>query len=158
MYFQVKFFSQVHIWYFYQLFGHVVSSTMRLIMQQVELHLSISQMLYLALFLCILHHSNIQMIYDNLFWCAVFSLSVVSDSLQHHGLQPARLLCPWGFFRQKYQSELPCPPPGILPNPGIEAWFPALWVDSSPSESPRKPLLFLDILHTPMYRLYIVVP
>ena len=27
----------------------------------------------------------------------VFSHSVVSDSLQPHGLWPARLLCPWGF-------------------------------------------------------------
>ena len=27
--------------------------------------------------------------------CAVFSCSVVSDSLRPHGLQPARLLCPW---------------------------------------------------------------
>ena len=25
-----------------------------------------------------------------------------------------------GFFRQKYWSELPCPPPGTLPDPGIE--------------------------------------
>ena len=25
-----------------------------------------------------------------------------------------------GFFRQEYQSGLPCPPPGNLPNPGIE--------------------------------------
>ena len=28
--------------------------------------------------------------------------SVVSDSLRPHGLQPARLLCPWGFSRQEY--------------------------------------------------------
>ena len=27
--------------------------------------------------------------------CAVLSLSVVYNSLQPHGLQPARLLCPW---------------------------------------------------------------
>ena len=25
-----------------------------------------------------------------------------------------------GFSRQKYWSRLPCPPPGDLPNPGIE--------------------------------------
>ena len=29
--------------------------------------------------------------------CAVLSRSVVSDSLQSHGLQPTRLLCPWNF-------------------------------------------------------------
>jgi len=26
-----------------------------------------------------------------------------------------------GFSRQEYWSGLPCPPPGDLPNPGIEA-------------------------------------
>ena len=50
--------------------------------------------------------------------------SVASGSLQHHGLQPARLLCPWGFPRQEYWSGLPCPPPGDLPNPGIKPGLP----------------------------------
>ena len=36
------------------------------------------------------------------------------------------------FSRQEYQSELPCPPPGDLPNPGIEGTSPALQVDSLP--------------------------
>ena len=31
----------------------------------------------------------------------------------------ARLLCP-GFSRQEYQSGLPCPPPGDLPNQGLK--------------------------------------
>ena len=44
-----------------------------------------------------------------LYHCAILSCSVMSDSLWPHGLYPARLLC-W----------LPCPPPGDLPNPGIE--------------------------------------
>ena len=43
------------------------------------------------------------------------------------------------FSRQKYWSGLPCPLPGDLPNPGIEPRSPALQVDSSPSEPPRKP-------------------
>ena len=25
-----------------------------------------------------------------------------------------------GFYRQKYWSGLPCPPPGVLPDPGIK--------------------------------------
>ena len=50
----------------------------------------------------------------------VLSSLVVSDSLQPHGLYPTRLPCPWGFSRQEYWSELPCPPPGDLPNPGME--------------------------------------
>ena len=36
-----------------------------------------------------------------------------------HGWQPARLPCPWDFHRQEYWSELPFPPPGDLPHPGI---------------------------------------
>ena len=43
------------------------------------------------------------------------------------------------FSRQEYRSELPCPSPGNLPNPGIEPGSPALWADSSPSEPPGKP-------------------
>ena len=43
-----------------------------------------------------------------------------------------------GFSRQKYWSGLPCPPPGDLPNPGIEPRSPALQVDSLPSEPPGK--------------------
>ena len=75
--------------------------------------------------------------------CAVLGRLVVSDSLQPHGLQPSRLLCPWGFSRQEYWSGLPCPPPGDLPNPEIEPRSPALQVDSVPSEPPWK-LVFLD--------------
>ena len=45
---------------------------------------------------------------------------ILSDSVRPHGQQPTRLLCPWGFSRQEYWSGLPCPPPGDLPNPGIE--------------------------------------
>ena len=40
-----------------------------------------------------------------------------------------------GFFRQEYWSGLPCPPPGDLPNPGIEPMYPtspALQADSLP--------------------------
>ena len=45
----------------------------------------------------------------------VLSCSVMSDFLPPHGLQPARLLCPWGCSRQEYWLGLPCPPPGDLP-------------------------------------------
>ena len=66
--------------------------------------------------------------------CAVLSHLVMSDSLQPHRLQPARLLCPWGFSRQDYWSGLPCPPPGGLPDPGIKLRSPTLHADSLPSE------------------------
>ena len=39
-----------------------------------------------------------------------------------------------GFSRQEYWSGLPCPPPGNLPNPGIESRSLALHVDSLLSE------------------------
>ena len=31
-----------------------------------------------------------------------------------------------GFSRQEHWSELPCPPPGDLPNPGTEPWSPVI--------------------------------
>ena len=43
------------------------------------------------------------------------------------------------FSRQEYWSGFPCPPPGHLPNPGIEARSPTLQADSLPSEPPGKP-------------------
>ena len=67
--------------------------------------------------------------------CAVLSRSVLSDFLPPHGLQPARLLCPWEFSRQEYWSGLPCPPPGQSSQPRS----PALQMDSVPSEPPGKP-------------------
>ena len=73
----------------------------------------------------------------------MLSHSVVSNSLQPHGLQPARLLCPWGFYRQDYWSGLPRPPPGDLPNPGIKPNSPALQADSLPSE-PLNKQIFLQ--------------
>ena len=56
-----------------------------------------------------------------------------------HGLQPARLLCPWVFSRQIHWSGLPCLSPGDLPTPGIEPRSPPLQVDSLPAEPPGKP-------------------
>ena len=39
-----------------------------------------------------------------------------------------------GFSRQDYWSGLPCPPPGDLPEPGIEALSPAFQANSSLSK------------------------
>ena len=41
-----------------------------------------------------------------------------------------------GFSRQEYQSGLPFPSLGDIPNPGIEPGTPALQADALPSESP----------------------
>ena len=43
------------------------------------------------------------------------------------------------FSRQEYQSGLPFPSPGDLPNPGIEPRSPALQADTLLSELPGKP-------------------
>ena len=71
--------------------------------------------------------------------CAVLSSSVTSESLRPQWTAPhTRLLYPWQFSRQEYWSGLPCPPPGDLPNPGIEPRSPTLQMDSLPSEPPGK--------------------
>ena len=56
---------------------------------------------------------------------AVLSRSVVSDSaIPWAGVRQASLSM--GLFRQEYWSVLPFPPPGDLPDPGIELASPAL--------------------------------
>ena len=44
-----------------------------------------------------------------------------------------------GFSKQEYWSGSLLPPPGYLPNPGIEPRSPTLQVDSLLSEPPGKP-------------------
>ena len=46
------------------------------------------------------------------------------------------------FPKQEYWSGLPCPPPGSLPDSGIEPRSPTLQADSLPSEPPGKPHAF----------------
>ena len=53
-------------------------------------------------------------------YTCVLSHLVLLDALLPHGLQPIRLLCPWGFSSLEYRSGLPCPSPGELPDLGIE--------------------------------------
>ena len=58
-----------------------------------------------------------------------------------------------GFSRQEYWSGKPLPPPGDLPDLGIESRSPALQADNLPSESPGKPwsvLFHWDLHHTPL--------
>ena len=67
--------------------------------------------------------------------CSVMSLTLCNPL----DCRPSRILCPWGLSRQEYWSGLPCPPPGILPNPGIKPRSLALQADSLPTEPPGKP-------------------
>ena len=69
--------------------------------------------------------------------CMCVSWSVVSDCDPMDVAHQAPLSV--GFSREEYWSGLPFPSPGDLPNPGIEPRYPALQVDSLPSEPPGKP-------------------
>ena len=53
---------------------------------------------------------------------------------------------PWKFSRQEYWSGLPFPPPGDLPDPGIEPGSPSLQTDALPSEPLGKPVKNLKLL------------
>ena len=66
----------------------------------------------------------------------ICACSVVSNSLQPYGLQSPLTT---GFPRQEYWSELLFPPPGDLPNPGIEPMSPALAGGLFTTETPKKP-------------------
>ena len=79
--------------------------------------------------------------------------SVVSSSLWPHGLQAARLLCPWNLWTaicqallsmessgKKYWSGLPFPTPGDLLDPGIEPESHALASGFFTTVPPGKPL------------------
>ena len=46
------------------------------------------------------------------------------------------------FSRQEYWSGLPFPPPGHLPDPGIERSFPVSQADSLSSEPPGRQVIF----------------
>ena len=67
----------------------------------------------------------------------------------------------WGFSRQEHGSGLPCPPPGDLPNPGIEPRSPALEADSLPSEptgKPKKDHTTYKVYHNDYVALYCLPP
>ena len=51
-----------------------------------------------------------------------------------------------GFSRQEYQSALPFPSPGDLPDPGIKPRSPTLQADFLPSEPPGKMMTMGSIL------------
>ena len=65
------------------------------------------------------------------FECECESHSVMSDSLQTHGLYIAHQApLSMQFSRQEYRSGLPFPSPGYLPDSGIEPGSPTLQADS----------------------------
>ena len=64
-----------------------------------------------------------------------------------NSVMPSSHLILWrpsmGFSRQEYLSGLSCPPPGNLPNPGIEPRSPILQAHSLPTELQGKAMLSL---------------
>ena len=68
----------------------------------------------------------------------VFNCSVVSNSFVWLWTV-ARQALSMGFSRQEYWSGLPFPPPGDLPDPGIEPASPALAGGFFTNEPPGKP-------------------
>ena len=71
----------------------------------------------------------------------MLSPSVVSDSLQPHGLQPTRFLCPWDSSGKNTGVGLLFPSPGDLTNPEIELMFSALADRFFTTKPPRKPFI-----------------
>ena len=67
------------------------------------------------------------------------SRSVVSDSLQLHGLQPTRLLCSWNSPVKNTAGIFLTLEPG-----SIEPGSPALQEDSLPSQPPGKPQIQVE--------------
>ena len=56
-------------------------------------------------------------------WACVLSRPVGSDSLQPHGLYPARLLCPWNFPGKNTEADCHFLLQGILPTQGWNTGF-----------------------------------
>ena len=79
---------------------------------------------------------------QNMCLCVLGCL-VMSDSLQHHGLQPTRLLCPWDFSGKSTGVGCHFPPPGDLPNPEIKPVSLALEAYSFSAEPLGKPIIKL---------------
>ena len=71
------------------------------------------------------------------------SHSVLSDSLQPHGLQSARLFCTWDFPGKNTGVGCHFLLQGIFVTQGIEPRSPAVHVDSLPSEGAEKPFFIL---------------
>ena len=67
-----------------------------------------------------------------------FSYSVLSNSATPWTVTHQAPLS-MEFCRQEYWSGLPFPPPGDLPDPGIQSTYSALQADSLPSKSLGKP-------------------
>ena len=78
-------------------------------------------------------------------------------TLQPCGMYPCQAPQSMGFSRQEYWDELPCPPPGDVPNSGIEPASPALQADPLAIEPPGKRYICIYTWHlSGMYVSYLI--
>ena len=77
--------------------------------------------------------------------CVSLIASVVSDSVTPWTVS-RQVPLSMRFSRQEYWSELPCPPPGDLPNSGIELGSPVLQEDCLPVEPPGKLTVYVGCI------------
>ena len=80
------------------------------------------------------------------YYYCVLSCSIMPNFLKPHGLEPTRLLCPWGFSRQEYWSGLPCPPPGDLSKPEMEPRWILYCLNHQGSPIATQSILFYPII------------
>ena len=73
-------------------------------------------------------------------WQTLFSLAPKSLWMVTTGMKLKDTYFLEGKVWQEYWSGLPCPPTGELLDPGIKPGFPALQVDSLPTELSGKPM------------------
>ena len=67
--------------------------------------------------------------------CLVTQLCLLCDPVDYSPQAPLSM----GILQARILNELPCPPPGDLPNPGIEPRSPSLQADSLLTELLGKP-------------------
>ena len=78
--------------------------------------------------------------------CVCVCCSVMSHSLQPHGLKLTRLLCPWNFPGKNIGVGCHSLLQGIFPTPGIKPGSSTLQADSLPSEPLGEPTNYKAIL------------
>ena len=109
---------------------HPLTSTYRTILTAITPHLPCSPRLSASLLAHLPLHPE----------AALFSVLCCAQQLSHVGLFAIlwtiahQAPLSMEFSRQEYWRGLPCPPPGHLPNPGMEPRSPTLKVVSLPSE------------------------
>ena len=75
----------------------------------------------------------------------IFSVAAVVSDFPNLWTVACQAPLPMGFSRQEYRSGFPCPPPGDLPDLGIEPASPALQMDSLLLSHQRIPISNMNL-------------